>query len=86
MSPSDSGTLADALVEARDRVVVAEAAFRALVREALDAGASTRDVAALLGMSHSTLWRWAGGKPRRRIAVLEQPRRRSLAFDDCRTP
>ena len=68
-------TLGAALLVAKQTVEAAERDFRLLLREANQRGASTREMAGLLGMSHSTLWRFMEGGGRRRQAhVLERPR------------
>lgn len=42
-------------------VAMATAARARALRRALDNGATTRELALVVGITHSTLWRWAKG-------------------------
>lgn len=55
-------TLGEAIVAAHKQIADAEAERRRLLGVALDNGVSTRELAHLLDASHSTVWRWAGGR------------------------
>lgn len=55
-------TLGEAIVAAHEAVERAETERTRLLGLALTRGASTRQIAPLLGVGHSTVWRWAGGK------------------------
>jgi transposase-like protein len=69
-------TYEEEILAARDRWMAAEVEFREVIREANQQGASVRDIAALLEISHSTLWRWMGSEeqPIRRRRVLGEYR------------
>jgi transposase len=40
----------------------AEAERTRIFAAALDAGVSTREISQVVGVPHSTVWRWAGGR------------------------
>jgi transposase-like protein len=68
-------TLGEALIAAHDAMLAAEQEFRSMLREASDRGASTREMAKLLGWNHSTLWRWLDRPPHdNEASVLEEDR------------
>lgn len=68
------GSLGEALVTAQQAARDAETAFRDLVREAAERGASTRQMAKLLGVSNATVWRWLERTPAPRLDALGEPR------------
>jgi hypothetical protein len=54
-------TYAEAILAAHQAVASAEAERARLISEALRHGASTRAIAAVIGVGHTTVWRWGGG-------------------------
>jgi len=65
-------TLGSAIRHAHSMVAESERRRAELINLAFDRGATTREVAALLGVAPSTVWRWAGGR-RRKGSALEAP-------------
>ncbi len=83
-------TIGEAIIAAHRGVAAAEAERSRVIRHAITAGASTREIAKLLPVNHSTVWRWAGGVAATKGDALSQaidmlngePRRMTTPFDD----